>query len=191
MTTDVEKIKTLSSLQECHDFYDSPAIQNRIIRARNNQVKFCENAGDDASIANWALDWANNKKRSDESALQLENDRKTCLSLLYRMHDLSDAKDDKFVSEIEDKFGAERISNIIALFVPLDQANARYVMTLPGSIEPGMYWFAKKHAEDDSEIATKLEGYTGFATINKRLLWYTSTFKLGRAIELLLDPIVE
>ena len=137
----------------------------------------------------WAKDWA---RRSGPEYDRLDECRKSCLNLVYSFYDFchSSRRSEEAIRTACDKFGAERVHNILSLCLPMDRANCLYHMTLPGET-PGMHWISKKDLESEDYRWLK-EGYRGFGSINKRYQWLAETFNLedDAIVQEWLKPIV-
>ena len=130
--------------------------------------------------------WACALHDNDVVAVALNRHRKIALTFAYRLYNLVIDKDAPTVEAAIAAVGEERLQNILAICVPMDRANSLYNMQPIGAAHPGMHWYADEHA---TALGSTLDNYTGFATINKRLLWYAARPKMA-ALRPLLQPTI-
>ena len=121
----------------------------------------------------WARAWA--EKEGPEHAC-LNQDRKSCLKLLYDFYDTFSTKSEQDIQKACKELGARRVHNILRVCLPMDRANCLYHMRV-GDGEPGMHWISKKDLESERYRWVK-NGYRGFGSINKRYSWIIEKFKL-------------
>jgi hypothetical protein len=166
--------------------YDSKPFQASLGRIDLAQ------SGGKANAEEWAEAWARKVLVHDEKAKDLNDDRKICLALLYRMCNCWQPDDDEpeaTVSrkDIVKKFRNTRVVRILTLCVIMDRAQALYVMKLAGH-PVGMHWYAQKHVDESDEWKEITANYDGFPTINRRLFWLVELFDLGGTLKEWLQP---
>mmetsp|Transcript_10421 Transcript_10421/g.22983 ORF Transcript_10421/g.22983 Transcript_10421/m.22983 type:complete len:484 (+) Transcript_10421:117-1568(+) len=129
----------------------------------------------------------------DQRASSLNQDRKKCLSLLYKLVDLWESAgfSKEFEKAIDSLFKTRRILRILGVCLIMDRCQSLYKMELLGSAVVGMHWYSKLHFNDAANKAHLthqemlmwnhiLANYSGSATMNKRLyrLIYSEELKL-------------
>ena len=179
--------KLVKDCERIDDFvamYDSQRFQSSLRR-----IDFAQS---DGKTEEWAEEWACKLRLNDEQAAQLNDDRKACLLLLYRMCDCWKPKDKSkaTVSEedIVETFKDRRVLRILTLCVIMDRAQALHKMKLAGH-PVGMHWYAEKHVEESAEWKEITANYEGFPTINKRIFWLIDLLDLGGKVKEWLEPV--
>jgi len=131
----------------------------------------------------------------DPRASTLNQDRKTCLSLLYRLVNEWEAGgfSKEFECGIRQIFKVRRILRILGVCLIMDRCQSLYKMQILGNGSVGMHWFCELHfneatAADSAHHLTTdellmwktlLSNYSGKGTMNKRLYRLLYSKELG------------
>ena len=176
-------------VQRYVNIYNEPSFQDRLTRL------YKDRGSQDPET------WAENLYllfRDDPTnprALQLNHDRKLCLTLLCELVNEWEEQElsVEFENAIRKIFKPRRIARILGVCLVMDRAQALYKMvqsatTEDGNTITGMHWYSDLHVEletfetpsERDRWATLLSSYPGTGTMNKRLyrLLYSKTLGL-------------
>ena len=171
------------------NIYDEPSFRDRLTRL------YKDRGSQDPET------WAKNLYllfRDDPTnprVLQLNHDRKSCLTLLYELVNEWNVKElsVEFENAIRKIFKPRRIARILGVCLVMDRAQALYKLvqsapTEDGKSITGMHWYSDLHVEletfetpsERDRWTTLLSNYPGTGTMNKRLyrLLYSKTLGL-------------
>jgi hypothetical protein len=183
-------LKHVKDCERINDFltiYDSALYQ-----ASLDRIGVAQSEGG-ADAEEWAKEWARKLLVvvDDDNAKGLNQDRKICLALLYRMCDCWQPKNKSNATvsrdDIVDTFKDRRVLRILTLCVIMDRAQALYKMKIAGH-PVGMHWYAQKHVDESDEWKEIDANYDGSPTINKRLFWLVDLLNLGGKVLDWLQP---
>lgn len=162
------------SIGEFREAYDSAGYQLVLHQLRTAQ-------GTD-DVDEWAKQWATRMRNAGKRDLELNECRKTALTLVYQLCDRWRDPEYPIVSDqsLVQEFKGRRFSNILQLTLPMDRAQCLYKMVYPGSRRFGMHWVASQHldqATPSAEATTwkdRIKAVGGISTMNRRFLWLMS-----------------
>lgn len=169
-------MKRIDSCSSPFDFvivYDSFEYQSCLSRIRVAVGK--------SGIEEWAQAWAIRMRNPSPEELQLNQDRKVALRLVYALCDKWIDPTNSSVTEatIDEIFMAHRLVNILQLALPMDRAQALYAMKYPGDPKYGMHWVSKQYVHRHPGVHELLESCGGFPTTNRRLVMLIESETLG------------
>ena len=187
------RINELSTLAECANFYDNDAYYKECLHLlRETQAPFVaayrSNGNMNATQARmeWARLWALALKRNEAWAMALNECRKTALTLLYRVANLTPPPPPGAVAmhqetvlrdQILHEFQMRRLQPIWVLTLAMDRANCLYRMTDTLTGEDGLGWYTNGEEEMYQRLRNPpLPLNSSGNTINKRLNWMRSRF---------------
>ena len=167
------RIEACRSIEAFLNVYDSFAYQSCLCHIRA--------AIGSQDVETWAYEWSLRMRNPSPADIALNRDRKVGLALVYALCDQwkDPLNEDVTESTIQHQFKVRRLVNILQVLLPMDRAQALYVMRCPGASAYGMHWVSKKDVSASKALEASLQTYGGFPTMNNRLVRLMDSPVLG------------